>query len=129
MFSVTFFLFKLSLLFLSFHLSCTLLHMSWFVSQKHTHREHMSSVLTPPYVRLGVVADAKTRGTSQYQQSTACLLPLTHHHLTVLIIYHTRSDKKKKQALKLFFILIVLVEFFKYQDFWLFVCVCLFYII
>lgn len=62
------------------------------LSHKNTHTEHMSSVLTPPYVGLGVVADAKTRGTRQYQQSTECLLPLTHHHLTVLIINHTRSD-------------------------------------
>lgn len=46
----------------------------------HTHTQWTSSVLTPPYVGLGVVADAKTRGTSRYQQSTACLLPLTHHH-------------------------------------------------
>lgn len=56
-----------------------------------SHTQRTSSMLTPPYVGLGVVADAKTRGTSRYQQSTACLLPLTHH-LTALIINHRRTD-------------------------------------
>ena len=72
------------------------IHMCVLSSHTHTHThaltQRMSSVLTPPYVGLGVVADAKTRGTSQYQQSTACLQPLTHHHLTALIINHTRTN-------------------------------------
>ena len=96
-FSVTLirFLFKLSLYFCP----STSLILSWTYSYtqfahvhthtlSHTQAQWTGTVLTPPYV--GAVADAKTRGTSRYQQSTACLIPLTHHHLTDLIIYHTR---------------------------------------
>lgn len=62
--------------------------------------QRMSSVLTLPYVGLGVVADAKIRGTSYYQQCTACLLQLTHQHVSVLIVKHTKahySQMKYKQ--------------------------------
>lgn len=95
MFNVTLFgfLFILSLFFvpppLSFSPGQT--HVRAFLRKKHTH-SRPSCVLTLPYVGFEVVADAKTRGTSQYQQSTACLLRLTHHGPVVLIIHRTKTD-------------------------------------
>lgn len=77
-------------LFIPSPLSQNIIHI-YAHAHTYTAMQGMSTVLTPPYVGLGVVADAKTRGTSQYQQSTACLLPLTHHHVTVLIINHTKT--------------------------------------
>lgn len=86
------------------------LHISPFPSRTytgafHAHTQWTSFMLTLPYVGLGVEADAKTRQTSQYQQSTACLLPLTHHQRARLIINLTKVDSgPRKLHLKTWFL-------------------------